>query len=166
MFSQLNRACAMTQRSSAILGIHRKRCLSSVVHMNSTSTSSESSGDQYESGKQSRTDSSRNNLRLVRISKLLTFSGSCSRREAEEWIKAGRVKLGDELVRSPSMLLDVRDVPTKDIVVDGIKIRLPKLKQYLLSDPSGDVDRSSDSSKAIGGSGKVRVWGIKNWMVN
>ena len=50
-----------------------------------------------------------------RIAKVMARVGLCSRRDAEEWILAGRVSVNDEILKSPA-----RDVlPTDQIVVDG-----------------------------------------------
>ncbi len=50
-----------------------------------------------------------------RIAKVMARVGLCSRRDAEEWILAGRVSVNDEVLKSPA-----RDVlPTDQVMVDG-----------------------------------------------
>lgn len=50
-----------------------------------------------------------------RIAKVMARVGLCSRRDAEEWILAGRVSVNGEVLKSPA-----RDVVTEDVVlVDG-----------------------------------------------
>jgi len=57
-----------------------------------------------------------------RIAKRLSRSGICSRREAERMISAGRVSVGDKILRTPATLVSSEDV----IKVDGKKINLPE----------------------------------------
>lgn len=53
-----------------------------------------------------------------RIAKVMARVGLCSRREAEDWILAGRVSVNGELLKSPA-----RDVTLQDeILVDGEKL--------------------------------------------
>ncbi len=50
-----------------------------------------------------------------RIAKRLSRAGVCSRRDAEKWIAAGRVKVNGETLSSPATLVGAEDA----IVVDG-----------------------------------------------
>jgi 23S rRNA pseudouridine2605 synthase len=56
-----------------------------------------------------------------RIAKRLSRAGVCSRRDAEKWIAAGRVKLNGVVVATPATLVDAADI----IEVDGKPIAEP-----------------------------------------
>jgi len=49
-----------------------------------------------------------------RIAKFLAASGICSRRQGEELIAAGRIKLNDQIVTTPATFVDDTDVVTFD----------------------------------------------------
>ena len=53
-----------------------------------------------------------------RIAKRLSRAGLCSRRDAEKWIAAGRVKVNGETLSSPATLVGAEDA----IVVDGNRV--------------------------------------------
>lgn len=77
----------------------------------------------------------------VRLQKLLSASGEASRRTAEEWIAAGRVKVNGRVAG----LGDKAD-PRKDIVtVDGRRVGRPAAHRYIvLNKPRGVVTTLSD----------------------
>jgi len=54
--------------------------------------------------------------------------GLCSRRDAEEWILAGRVMVNDEILKSPA--LDV--LPTDKVLVDGIPLPMRERTRLFL----------------------------------
>jgi len=69
-----------------------------------------------------------------RIAKVMARAGLCSRREAENWIAEGRVKLNGRVLESPAVIVG----PSDRIVVDGKPISAaepPKLWRY--HKPSG-----------------------------
>ena len=78
---------------------------------------------------------------MERIQKLIASSGLCSRRTAEEWIRAGRVQVNGALA-AIGMQVD----PTLDeVVVDGVLIRPVEEKRYLmLNKPRGYVTTLKD----------------------
>ncbi|MBW1999665.1 MAG: rRNA pseudouridine synthase, partial [Deltaproteobacteria bacterium] len=73
----------------------------------------------------------------MRINRILSLSGICSRRKADEWILQGRVKLNEQVVRSPG----VRAFWGKDrIKVDDREIPGPSSRVYLmLNKPFGYI---------------------------
>ena len=50
-----------------------------------------------------------------RIAKVMARAGLCSRRKAEEWIAAGRVKVNGEVLKSPALNVTASD----EVLVDG-----------------------------------------------
>jgi 23S rRNA pseudouridine2605 synthase len=82
---------------------------------------------------------------LVRIQKIIAQAGLASRREAEEWIREGRV-----LVNGRAARLGDRADPESDAVrVDGRRVRLragPR-SYILLNKPRGYVTTSSDPQR-------------------
>jgi 23S rRNA pseudouridine2605 synthase len=64
-----------------------------------------------------------------RIAKVMARAGLCSRREAEAWIAAGRVKVNGQLLRSPALNVTEAD----RVLVDGKPLRgaeRPRLWRY------------------------------------
>ncbi len=75
---------------------------------------------------------------LIRISKKLSNSGFCSRRDAEKIILSGRVKVNNEVIKSLSMKISLDDIVKVDNkiikVTDKIRIWLyHKKKGYLVT---------------------------------
>eukprot|EP01041_Mallomonas_annulata_P012463 gene12463-26213_t len=56
----------------------------------------------------------------LRLSKVVAGTGLCSRREAEEWIKSGRVMVNGNLVSSVTQFVTIG---TDAVYVDGMKIK-------------------------------------------
>jgi len=63
-----------------------------------------------------------------RIAKVMARVGLCSRRDAEEWILAGRVMVNDEILKSPA--LDV--LPTDKVLVDGVPLPMRERTRLFL----------------------------------
>ena len=78
----------------------------------------------------------------VRLQKLLAQAGLASRREAEEWIRRGRVAVNGKIVTALGTQADPR---VDRIVVDGKPLRHfePKV-YYLLNKPAGYVSTCED----------------------
>ncbi len=69
---------------------------------------------------------------LVRLNRYLSMCGVTSRRKADEFIKAGRVKVNGNVVKDLGVKID----PSTDRVeVDGKEIKLPKKRYIILNKP-------------------------------
>ena len=82
-------------------------------------------------------------MKDTRIQKALADMGLCSRRQAEQIILEGRVKLNGH----PVKLGDKMDIHEDVLSVDGRTIRPPKKKEYkyyMLHKPRGYITTSSD----------------------
>lgn len=79
----------------------------------------------------------------ARIQKIISESGFCSRRKAEELIAAGRVKVNGR----PCKLGDKADISQDIISIDGENLYTPtkrELVYYILNKPRGYVTTTSD----------------------
>ena len=76
---------------------------------------------------------------MERVQKVIANNGYCSRRKAEELIKAGKVRVNGEIVRELGTLVDTNDT----IEVDGFVI--DKRVEMLLSS-----DTSNATAKSVG----------------
>ena len=78
-----------------------------------------------------------------RLQKFIAASGVDSRRNCERYILSGRVMVNNETVTNPGHSVH----PTTDIVLlDGDRLRLPKLKYYLVNKPKGVLCTNRDPS--------------------
>lgn len=76
-----------------------------------------------------------------RLQKIIAAAGLASRRQAEEWISAGRVRLNGRI----ATLGESADVQSDQIEVDGQALRGPAASIYLLlNKPSGYVTSLND----------------------
>ncbi len=76
-----------------------------------------------------------------RLQKLIAAAGLCSRRKAEEWLKAGRVTVNGVI----AALGQSADPDADDILVDGKPLVFPEKKLYLmLNKPRGVLSAVSD----------------------
>lgn len=81
-------------------------------------------------------------MEKIRIQKIISDAGYCSRRKAETLIEAGRVKCNGHPVR-----LGDKALPTDLITVNDERIYIPKKKEYryiMLNKPRGYVTTLSD----------------------
>ena len=79
----------------------------------------------------------------ARLQKIISESGYCSRRKAEELISAGRVKVNGRSCK----LGDKADISKDIISIDGVNIDTPvkrELVYYMLNKPRGYVTTTSD----------------------
>lgn len=75
------------------------------------------------------------------IARILSKRGLCSRSEAAEWVRAGRVRIGARLVRDPEFPVAAdRD----DILVDGVPLAAPAPLYVMLNKPRGLVTTARD----------------------
>ena len=76
-----------------------------------------------------------------RLQKLIAAAGLCSRRTAEEWIRAGRVSKNGVPASIGMTADELRDT----VCVDGVPLSFPKRRLYLmLNKPCGYVSTLSD----------------------
>lgn len=81
---------------------------------------------------------------LQRLNKYISTCGVCSRRDADDLIKSGRISVNNDTILEPGFSLD----PTKDSVFyDGEKINVAKKVYYLLNKPKGYVTTTEDEKK-------------------
>ncbi|RMH62634.1 MAG: rRNA pseudouridine synthase [Zetaproteobacteria bacterium] len=70
----------------------------------------------------------------MRINRFLAQCGLCSRREADRWILAGRVRVNGEIVRQPGLIVGTQD----EVVVDGKPARpIQRHSYFLYNKPRG-----------------------------
>jgi 23S rRNA pseudouridine2605 synthase len=76
-----------------------------------------------------------------RIAKLMARAGLCSRREAEEWIRQGRVVVNGRVIDSPALDIVERDI----VMVDGAPLpQRERTRLFLYHKPRGLVTTHSD----------------------
>ena len=76
-----------------------------------------------------------------RIAKVMARAGLCSRRDAEEWIAAGRVAVNGKPIASPAVNVSGRD----RITVDGKPMpRRERTRLFLYNKPAGLVTTNAD----------------------
>lgn len=82
-------------------------------------------------------------MEKIRIQKIIAESGYCSRRKAEEYIAAGRVKVNGRPCKLGDKALPVKDL----ITIDGEQIRVQRRKEMhyiMLHKPRGYVTTMND----------------------
>jgi 23S rRNA pseudouridine2605 synthase len=76
-----------------------------------------------------------------RIAKLMARAGLCSRREAEEWIRQGRVVVNGRVIDSPALDVNERDI----VAVDGVPLpERERTRLFLYHKPRGLVTTHAD----------------------
>lgn len=76
----------------------------------------------------------------IRLNKYIAHCGFCSRRDADEYIAAGKVKVNDEVVTE----MGTKVQRTDDVVVDGQRISLEKFVYILLNKPKDTITTTDD----------------------
>ncbi len=78
----------------------------------------------------------------VRLSKLIAERGLCSRREADEWVREGRVTVNGAVESAPGTLIDPREDHVK---IDGRRLpAAPRLRYFMMFKPRGYLVTRSD----------------------
>ncbi len=80
----------------------------------------------------------------MRLQVYLSHSGSCSRRRALDYIKAGRVSVNGDKVTEPSF----QTCPSDSVLLDGREVALKKKTYILLNKPKGVVTTTRDRHAA------------------
>lgn len=77
----------------------------------------------------------------VRINRFIAQSGACSRREADKFVLAGRIKVNGKVISE----LGTKVIPAKDIVtLDGKKVQSEKFVYILLNKPKNTISTTKD----------------------
>lgn len=76
----------------------------------------------------------------IRINKYIAHCGFCSRRDADDYIAAGKVKVNDEVVTQMGMKVQ----PSDKVEVDGQQISLEKFVYILLNKPKDTITTTDD----------------------
>ncbi len=78
----------------------------------------------------------------IRLNKFLSNNGVCSRRQADEYIQAGRVKVNNKMIDKLGTVVDEKE---DEIKVDGEIVKTGKKNIYImLNKPQGYVTTSKD----------------------
>ncbi len=99
---------------------------------------------------------------LVRLNKLIAASGICSRREADDLIKAGLITVNGKVVTE----LGIKVNPNDDIRYNGERIRKEKLVYILLNKPKDYITTTKDPyakrtvMELVAGACKERVYPV------
>lgn len=76
-----------------------------------------------------------------RIAKIMARAGLCSRRDAEKWIAAGRVKVNGEMLTTPAVVIN----PGDEVVVDGEPLpQADRTRVWRFHKPKGLVTTHKD----------------------
>jgi len=76
----------------------------------------------------------------MRINKFIAHAGLCSRRDADEYVKAGKVKVNGKIVDEPGTKVN----PNDTVIVDGQTLRLEPFVYILLNKNSGTITTTDD----------------------
>ncbi len=77
---------------------------------------------------------------IIRLNKYLADAGICSRREADNYIQAGVVKVNDKVVTELGSRVSIND----KVEFEGQVLRREKLRYVLLNKPKGYITTSDD----------------------
>lgn len=77
----------------------------------------------------------------MRLQKFLAMAGVDSRRNCEEYIRTGRVTVDSEVITDPAKSVDPK---TQDIRLDSERLRMPRLRYFLVNKPKGVLCTNRD----------------------
>lgn len=80
------------------------------------------------------------NLKPQRIAKYIAHSGHCSRRDAEQLIFEGRVKVNGQVVTNPATLITDHSIKIDDKLIN----KIPETKLWLMHKPKGIITTHKD----------------------
>ena len=81
---------------------------------------------------------------MVRLDKVLSDAGLCSRSDARKWIRAGRVTVNGNPVTKPEMKVNPE---TETVAVDGAPVSWAKERYYMLHKPAGVITATEDQTQ-------------------
>ena len=99
---------------------------------------------------------------LVRLNKYISNSGICSRRQADEYIAAGLVKINDVIITE----MGVKVKPGDEVKYNGVRIRTEKKIYVLLNKPKDFVTTMDDPEgrktvmDLVKSAGKERIYPV------
>ena len=79
-----------------------------------------------------------------RLNKFIAHAGLCSRREAAEWVKAGKIKVNGKVEKNPAIMV----TPTDRIEYQGNQVRIEEKKVYLLMNKPKDTITTVSDDRA------------------
>ena len=86
----------------------------------------------------------KSNVQPARIAKVIARAGLCSRREAERWIKAGRVSINGKVWKDPAINIDTVD----RVEVDGVALPVSEpVRVWRYHKPVGLLTTEKDPEK-------------------
>lgn len=80
---------------------------------------------------------------MERLQKVIASSGNCSRRKAEEYIKAGKVYVNNNQITDMGIKVSVSDI----ITINGTNIKQEEKEYFLLNKPRGIISSSKDEKE-------------------
>ncbi len=81
---------------------------------------------------------------MVRLDKVLSDAGLCSRSDARKWIRAGRVTVSGKVVTKPETKVDPE---TESVAADGEAVLWAKERYYMLHKPAGVITATEDPTQ-------------------
>jgi 23S rRNA pseudouridine2605 synthase len=112
---------------------------------NSKNKQSKTSSFKFKNGKNetSQLTKKKKNDELIRLNRFLSSAGICSRREADEFIKAGVVKVNGKIVTE----LGTKISPTDEVRFNEQIVRIEKKVYILLNKPKDYITTTSDERR-------------------
>ena len=78
---------------------------------------------------------------MIRLDKYLADMGIGTRTEVKKLIRQGKVKIGDDVVKTPEQKVNIE---SQQVIVDGKVIGYEKFEYYMLNKPAGYVSATTD----------------------